>query len=593
MVLKTPSEKLAALRAELAKLGVDGFIVPHTDEFMSEYMQPSEEALAWLTDFTGSAGFAAILPDQAAVLTDSRYEIQVRKQVDQDLYEMVDTGKAGVSDWFAVRGTAGQVIGYDPKLHTSKQIKTLLDKLTPAGLTIKALDVNPLNSLWQDRPVEPVLPAEIFPEAIAGVSSATKRTEIAAALRDKGVKSTVISMADSIAWLLNIRGQDIPHNPVVLSYAIIHAQDAVVDWYVDDRKLTPDVRAHLGNAIRISPLSDLPAALKKLAGPVGVDFERTSQWFVEELRAAGTEVRDVMDPCVQPKAIKNSAEQAAIRAAHIRDGVALTKLIYWFEHTAQSGNLTELDVEAKLIELRQQQSGFRGTSFDTIAGWADHGAIVHYRATPATNKRIVGDGLLLLDSGAQYNDGTTDVTRTLLVGTPTAEMKDRYTRVLKGHIDLGAARFPEGTTGMQIDVFARKPLWDIGLDFGHGTGHGVGCFLYVHEESLRISPRVAMAVKPGVLVSNEPGYYKEGEYGIRLENLILSYDTGDTFADDRKIFAFETVTLAPFDMRLINLEMLTAEQRTWLNAYHTRVYKTLAEYLEPDEQNWLKTHIFQ
>jgi Xaa-Pro aminopeptidase len=590
MTLSTPQEKLSALRSELKSLGVDGVIVPHADEYQSEYLAPSNERLAWLTGFTGSSGAAVILPDIAAAFTDGRYLLQIADQVDGTLYEIVDMMKANVSDWLAIRGTKGQTIGYDPKLHTVSQIKVLESKLEAAGLKLLPLSLNPLDQLWTDRVEDQILPAEVFPESIAGQSSAEKRATLAAGLKEKGIASVVLTLPDSIAWLLNIRGQDIPHNPLVLSYAILH-DDGRVDWFVDERKLTSELKVHLGDAIAIYPHAGIATALKAQKGPVQVDFERSSRWFVNQLTEAGIEVRDGADPAIAPKAIKTPQEQAAMQAAHVRDGVAVTKFLYWFDQEAPKGQLTELDVEAKLLEFRQAQTGLRDTSFDTIAGWGPHGAIVHYRATKESNLKISGSGMLLLDSGAQYSDGTTDITRTICVGTPTPEMKDRFTRVMRGHIAVAMAKFPENTPGAQIDTLARLPLWDEGLDYSHGTGHGVGCYLCVHEESARISPRGHGPIKASMIISNEPGYYKDGEYGIRCENLNLSYETGEVFNDGRKMLAFKTITLAPFDKRLIDNAMLTHEERAWLMAYHQRVYDTLSPFLTPQEAKWLEKQI--
>lgn len=581
-------DKLDALRARLTEMGVDGFIVPHADEYQSEYLPPSAERLAWFTGFTGSNGAAVILPDQAAALTDGRYLIQIRQQVYEHLYEVVDITKAGVADWLAVRGKAGQVIGYDPRLHTPRQLKLIHEKISPKGLSLRPVP-SPIDDMWLERVEDPILPAEVFPETIAGTSSAQKRTTIAAQLKEQGVASTVITLPDSIAWLLNIRGQDVPHNPLVLSYAVLHAGDARVDWYVDERKLTPDVRAHLGNTVTIKNPALLGQDLQSLAGIVQVDFDRSPQWFVDQLVMANIQVRDGKDPCILPKALKAPQEQAAMKAAHLRDGVAMVKFLHWFDQHSLSGKLSEMDVEAKLLEFRQQQPAFRGTSFDSIVGWAEHGAIIHYSVTPETNIMIQGEGMLLLDSGAQYSDGTTDITRTIAVGNATPEMKDRYTRVLKAHIAIASAKFPEGIAGAQLDTLARKPLWDGGIDFPYGTGHGVGCYLCVHEESARISPRGYDPVKANMIVSNEPGFHKEGGFGIRTESLILSYDTGSVCSDGRKMLAFETITLVPIDLRLIELPLLTTEERAWLNAYHDRVYSSLISFLTPDEQGWLKT----
>lgn len=587
----TSPDRISALRLELGRLGVDGFIVPHADEYQSEYTRPSSERLDWLTGFSGSAGVAVVLPELAACLSDGRYTLQLAEQVDDRYFERVDITRAGIGDWLLVRGEAGQVIGYDPHLHTPKQIKDLTAKISGAGLSLKALPYNPIDVLWHDRVLEEPIAAEVFPDSLAGRSSIEKRTAIAAQLKEKGISSAIIMLADSIAWLLNVRGQDIPYNPVVLSYVILHADDARIDWFVDERKMTPDVRRHLGNSVTIHPETDIAQALKGLKGIVQVDYERCSQWFVQELSAADVEIRDGMDPAVTPKSLKTPEEREGMRLAHLRDGIALTKFLYWFHQIAPSGQITEMDVEKKLKEFRQQQPGYRMDSFDTIAGWAHHGAIVHYRVTPQTNIRIEGNGLFLLDSGGQYQSGTTDITRTVGVGSPTVEMRDRFTRVMKGHIAVAMLKFPEGTTGVQIDMLARAPLWEVNADFAHGTGHGVGCYLCVHEESARLSPRVFSVVKPHMIVSNEPGYYQDGAFGIRCENLILSYETDQVCNDGRKMLAFETISLVPFDCRLLDASMLTSSERAWLEGYHHRTFEALSPFLAEEEKVWFKEYI--
>lgn len=590
MDLQTASGRLHALRARLREQAVDGFIVPHADEYQSEYTRPSGERLAWLTDFTGSAGTAVILPGCAAVFSDGRYMIQLAEQIDAACYEAVNGVKTGIGDWLKLRAENGQVIGYDPRLHTPKQIRDLQADIASAGLTLQPLSANPLDDLWQDRPADAVVMAELFPDTVAGRTSAEKRNDIAARLREKNIRAVILSLGDSIAWLLNIRGGDIPHNPVVLSYLILH-DDGRADWFVDETKIGPDIRHHLGPSVAIRPERDIVLAVRELQGPVQIDCERVSQWVFELLDAAGLDVCDGVDPTIAPKALKTAEECAAMRAAHIRDGIALTKFLHWFDREAAKGHLTELDAVDRLLEFRQAQPHFRMTSFDTIAGWAAHGAIVHYRATPATNVRIEGNGLFLLDSGGQYSDGTTDITRTVCVGIPSAEMRDRFTRVMKGHIALALARFPEGTSGGQLDTLARRALWDVNLDYAHGTGHGVGCYLCVHEESARLSPRGTAPVRAGMILSNEPGYYKDGEYGIRCENLLLCYDTGVECSDGRRMLAFETMSLAPFDRRLIDDSLLSPEERAWLHAYHLRVYETLSPFLDAAERDWLHRHI--
>jgi Xaa-Pro aminopeptidase len=579
------ADKLSAIRSQLQKLGVDGLILPHADEYQSEYLPASAERLAWLTGFTGSAGAAAVLPDRAAAFTDGRYLIQIRNQVDPHLFEIVDITKANPGDWLSLYGKKGQVIGYDPKLYTPKQIRILQDKISDRGLSLKAIE-NPVDAVWTDRPADPVQPAEIFPDSIAGRSSAEKRAMLAAELRERGLASAVITQPDSIAWLLNIRGQDVPHNPLVLSYAILH-EDGSVDWFADARKITPDIKAHLGNAVGVRDPGTIGAVLKDLKGPVLLDHQRSPQWFLNQLKAAGVAVKDGKDPCILPKACKTEAEQEGMRAAHLRDGIAVTKFLCWLDKNGKDG-WTERDIEKKLNGFRREQPGYRAESFDTIAGWAGHGAIIHYRATAESNAKIIPPGILLLDSGAQYNDGTTDITRTIAIGEPGADMKDRFTRVLKGHIGVACAIFPEGTPGAQIDTLARKPLWDAGLEYAHGTGHGVGCYLCVHEEAASISPRGHDPIKAGMVLSNEPGFYKEGEFGIRIENLVLCQGVGVTSSEGRPMLDFETLTLAPIDRNLIEVRLLTDDERDWLNVYHDRVYESLAAFMDPDERDWLR-----
>lgn len=582
------AEKLKALRNVLQKSQVDGFIVPRTDEYQNEFVPACAERLAWLTGFTGSAGYAVVLQDKAAVFSDGRYTIQLKTQIDAQSYETGDSTKIMAGDWLLANVSEGQVIGYDPKLHNSKQISTIEEKLKTKNTTLKALTSNPVDAIWQDRPSEPLDAVEVFPEDYAGSSSAEKRMAIAQFIKDQGVKAVVLTLPDSIAWILNVRGHDVAHNPVALSYAILH-DDGRLDWFIRQEKINAEVLRAVGNTVEVFAPDQLEPQIAALANDdkryVMLDTQRSSKYFLDLLKSHGLNVREEKDPCVIPKAVKNASEQAAMAAAHVRDGAAMARFLYWVSEGIQGK--TEVEIADKLEVFRRHDPMYRDSSFETICGWASNGAIVHYRAEKATAAIVRGEGLILIDSGAQYADGTTDITRTIAIGTPTAEMKDRYTRVLKGHIALATAKFPIGTTGAQLDSLARQALWQAGLDYAHGTGHGVGCYLSVHEEAASISPRGTDAVLPGMILSNEPGYYKEGEYGIRIENLILCLQSGEKTDDGREILYFETLTLAPIDLSVVDLNMLTPFEREWINAYHARVSGILGSILKDGEKGWL------
>jgi Xaa-Pro aminopeptidase len=576
-------DRIASLRLELSHQKIDGFIVPHTDEFGSEYLPANAERLSWITGFTGSSGVAIILNDKAVAMTDGRYTIQISQQVDKTLFETADMMSVSVADWLADNMGDG-MIGYDPKLHTKKQIDAIIENLKDKDITLKPISENPIDKIWIDKPPAPIGLIEVFPDDIAGVSSQEKRRKIAEYLSENNINSVVLTLSDSICWLLNIRGSDIDYNPLVLSYAVLH-KDASVDFYVDPQKVTDEVRRALGQEVRIHPFEKFENDAKVLKGNIQYDDARSSMWIYNLLPDA---VVLGKDPCIMPKACKTEAEQLAIRQAHICDGVALTRFLFWFEAQDLSlGQITELVVEEKLEEFRRAGRTYRGKSFNTIAGWESNGAIIHYHATPETNKVIRGNGFLLLDSGGQYEYGTTDITRTIVAGEVTPEMKDRFTRVMKGHIALASARFSSETDGAALDNLARQPLIDEGLNFAHGTGHGVGCFMCVHEESSSISPRGKSPFKHGMLVSNEPGYYKEGEFGIRHENLILCQEDSET--DE---LYFDTVTVVPFDMRGIDLELLTEDEIQWLDTYHRHVFETLSPFLDELELQWLRNTLF-
>ena len=580
--------RVALLRAELDKRGLDGFVVPMADEHQNEFVPRHAQRLAWLSCFLGSAGTIIVLRDKAAIFVDGRYTLQVRDQVDLSVFDT--RSHLVVADWLTEQLSAGQQLGYDPWLHTAAGVKSLQTACDAAGASLVAVETNPLDAVWSDQPPPPL--ARIVPHdgGYAGEPSADKRARIAKQVSEKGAQALALSATDSIAWLLNVRGADVGRTPLALAYGLLH-EDASFDLFVDERKVDGPLRAHLGNQVRILPQEALGAALDALGDgekSVLVDQNTAPAWIAGRLRDAGAPIIKGADPCQQAKAVKNATELAGARTAHERDGVALVKFLAWLDVEAPKGTVDELTAVERLQAFRAEGDLFRDLSFDTIAGAGPNGAIVHYRVSAETN-RLLGLGeLFLVDSGAQYLDGTTDVTRTIPIGDPTDEMKDRFTRVLKGHIALARAVFPQGTTGHQLDVLARGALWQAGLDFKHGTGHGVGSYLGVHEGPHNISPRPSPTpLEPGMIVSNEPGYYKEGAYGIRIENLIAVRADQDG-EDDEPFYGFETLTLAPIDRRLIETSLLEHEEQRWLNAYHARVFDTLSGDLDGETAAWLK-----
>lgn len=577
-------DKLEALRKVMAAQGLDGFIVPRADEYQGEFVAAYAARLRWLTGFTGSAGSVVVLSGKAAVFTDARYTIQLRNQIDPALYETFDIANKKPALWIAEQADEGQVIGYDPWLHSARDIETLEKAGEEKSLVFKPVE-NPVDQIWSGQPPRPQEPVSVFPDEIAGASPSDKYVQVKEILVKAKVQSCIIALPSSLAWFLNVRGNDVPYHPLVLSYAIVHADEEKIQWFVDDAKITKEVRAHLGSAVEIIPPEDIGRCVDELSGTVALDFARSSIWFKQRLEGRNIKIVDLKDPTVDLKAVKTQAEQKSIRAAHIRDGVALVKFLCWLDEHAQGQS--EISVADKLEAFRAQDKTYRGPSFPTISGFAGNGAIVHYRATKKSDKRIEGSGLLLVDSGGQYPGGTTDITRTIAIGAPTQEMKENFTRVLKGHIGVARARFPEGTTGVQIDVLARQPLWEAGLDYAHGTGHGVGCYLSVHEEAANLSPRGHDALKAGMLLSNEPGYYKEGAYGIRIENLILVKEDGICADTGKKMLGFETVSFAPIDLNLVEKDMLSPAEIAWLDAYHKTVAENLSPSLEADQQAWV------
>ncbi|MBV8337611.1 MAG: aminopeptidase P family protein [Alphaproteobacteria bacterium] len=580
--------RLDRLRQELTAQSLDGFIVPRADEHQGEYVPPRGQRLAWLTGFTGSAGLAVVLRDRAAIFVDGRYTLQAAAQVDTRLFEIHHLIEEPASRWISGALTRGAVLGYDPWLHTPHEVDRFRSGAQKAGAELRAVAENPLDRVWLDRPAAPIAPVVPHPECFAGEGAQSKRAHLGRTLAEEGVGAAVLTMPESIAWLLNIRGGDVAHTPLPLSFAILR-RDGSVTLFIDRRKLVPGLERHLGNEVTVMPPEALGPALDALAAEgarVQADPATAASWIFDRLEKAKAEIHRAADPCLLPKACKNATEIDGTRAAHCRDGAALTRFLSWLAREAPKDGITEIAASDRLEAIRREGEYFRDLSFPTISGAGSNGAIVHYRATPETEKQLEPGSLYLLDSGAQYLDGTTDVTRTVAIGEPTQEMRDRFTRVLKGHIALATARFPKGTTGTQLDAFARRALWQQGLDYDHGTGHGVGSYLGVHEGPQRISKAPnGQALLPGMIVSNEPGYYKTGAYGIRIENLVL-VQRADGSAE-RETLGFETLTLAPIDRNLIEPSLLDDDEIVWLDAYHERVRETLTPLLDAETARWL------
>ena len=579
--------RLAALRAELKARGLDGFVIPHSDEHMGEYLPARAERLAWATAFTGSAGAAVVLMDKAALFSDGRYTLQMRAQTDTSLFEPRDLVAEGPQGWIPGNLPRGAKLGYDPWLHTQNAVLGLRAAAEKAGGTLVACETNPIDAVWTDQPAPPATRAVPHALNLAGEQSDAKRLKLADGLKKAGASAAVITLADSVCWLLNIRGHDVPHTPFSLAFAILH-DDGSADLFLDKKKRSPELTAHLGNSVRLRGPEEFTGALDALAGKnVLADPATAAAAIIDRLGKAGAKIKYASDPCQLPKACKNPLEIEGMRKAHIRDGAAMARFLAWFEREAAGGHLTEIAAAEQLEGFRRATGCLSDVSFDTISGSGPNGAIVHYRVTRSTNRTIRRDEMFLIDSGAQYPDGTTDITRTLIVGAPTAEMKACFTRVLKGHIALATARFPEGTIGMQLDSFARRPLWEAGLDYDHGTGHGVGSYLSVHEGPQNISKRpVGQALKPGMICSNEPGYYKTGAFGIRIENLVVVSEAKDV-GGERKMMEFETITLAPIDVNLVEPSLMTDSERAWLNAYHARVRETITPLVDEETRTWL------
>ncbi len=579
------SDRLARLRQELSARGLSGFIVPRADEHLGEYVPASAERLAWLTGFTGSAGLAAVLPGKAAAFTDGRYVLQLAAQTDAELWERRHITEEPPARWLAANAPAEASIGYDPLLISEQGLAVYTD----AGLSMVPVEGNPIDAIWRDRPLPPVAPAIPHPLEHAGRSADEKREQIAGLLREARQDAAVISDPASIAWLLNIRGGDVPYTPFVLGFALVHA-DGGTELFLDPAKLTDQTRAWLGNTVSVADRAALQPALRRLAGKrVRVDRSGSPVWFAQQLRDAGAVVVADRDPCLLPKACKNDVEQQGFRQAHLRDAVAVCRFLHFLSQFGARGEETELSVADRLLALREQVSGFRGESFPAISAAGEHGAIIHYRVTEASNRPVQRDESYLIDSGAQYVDGTTDITRTIWIGPsdPPSELRERVTRVMKGHIAIATLVFPEGVSGAHLDAFARRALWQVGLDYDHGTGHGVGSYLSVHEGPVSLSRLAApVPIAAGMVLSNEPGYYLPQRYGIRMENLVLVQPAAFVEAGKR-FLQFETLTLAPFDRRLIDPTLLDAAELAWLNGYHARVLAEVGPRLDAADRSWL------
>lgn len=597
------ADRLGRLRTEMARRGIDGFFVPRADEFQGEYVPASAERLAWISGFHGSAGCAIVLAEQAAFFTDGRYTLQAVTEVDGALFHRFSTADKQPPletrtplDWLGAALGRGKTFGIDPWVHTPADVERLRAVVESAGSTLRLLDDNPLDAAWgAERPAAPQTPVTAHPLEFSGVASSDKRAAVAAALRQENCDVLAVTLPEDVCWLLNVRGDDVPCTPFVLSYALAHA-DGSADWFLDQRKLSDAVRAWVGDAVRIHALDDFAMLTARLAAEgktFWIDPASAPAKIDALLRENGKHPYCTRTPVALMKACKNATEIAGARRAHARDALALCRFLATLAQQSGPARYDELSAAQFLYDLRATGEHFRGLSFDTISGAGGNGAVVHYRASEKTNKPLLAGPVYLVDSGAQYLDGTTDVTRTLAVDSVTDEMRDRYTRVLKGHIQVTLSRFAEGTTGDKLDLKARAALQEVGLDYAHGTGHGVGSYLSVHEGPCGISPRATtVPLMPGMILSNEPGYYKEGEYGIRIENLVLVIDTGARDDAGRKILGFETLTLAPYERALIDATMLTAQERDFVDAYHARVRDTLFNDLQkadPAAAQWLVT----
>jgi Xaa-Pro aminopeptidase len=582
-------ERVKALRTELFVRGLDGFIVPRADRFQNEYVPPSDERLAWLTGFSGSAGMAIVLADRAVLFVDGRYQVQVRDEVDAAIFTVEHLVDNPPPAWIKANLPAGAKLGYSPWLHTVDGAERLAKACAEARASLVAVEDNPIDAIWTDRPEPPLGPVVAHDMRYAGEEAADKLARVGAELAKDAADTLVVSDPHAVSWLFNIRGSDVPHTPVVLAFAVV-PKEGRPTIYVDLRKLGNEIRSRLEEVADVRPNAAFEreiAALGHEGRAVRLDPATCPEAIARLVADNGGTVLRGGDPIAPMKAVKNAVEIEGARAAQLRDGVAVTRFLAWFDRAVMRGELTEIEAVEALESFRRETGALKDISFPTIAGAGQNGAIVHYRVTRATNRRIGMNDLFLIDSGGQYEDGTTDITRTVAVGLPSAEMRRNFTLVLKGHIAIAQAVFPDGTTGAQLDSFARQFLWRAGLDFDHGTGHGVGSYLSVHEGPARIAKLGAAPLKRGMIVSNEPGYYRAGAYGIRIENLVLVTEAPPVPGAEKPLNAFETLTLAPIDARLVDPAVLTADERAWFDAYQGRVRETLGPHLDTTARAWL------
>lgn len=583
-------ERTNGLRAELATSELDGFIVPLADEHQGEYVPKRAQRLTWLTGFTGSAGTAIVLKDKAAIFVDGRYTLQAANQVDATVFDIVPLAETPPVKWIEANLPDGSKLGFDPWLHTTDGMRRLSGACAKTGSTLTPVETNPIDQLWLDQPAAPLSPMTLQSPDLVGESSTDKRERLAQELKNAKQDAVVLTAPDSIAWLANIRGGDVPYTPFCLMFGILQA-DGRMELFVDPRKAPASVRDALDDGIRLSPPDAFENALQvlgKAKSTVRLDTSTAAHAIHQILEDSGAVIAKGEDPCARPKARKNNTELNGVRAAHVRDGAALTRFLCWLDREAPGGGVTEISAADQLEVFRREGEHIRGLSFPTISGAGPNGAIVHYRVSEESNRPLENGSLYLVDSGAQYLDGTTDVTRTIAIGNPTEEMCDRFTRVLKGHIALATALFPKGTSGSQLDILARSALWQAGIDYEHGTGHGVGAYLGVHEGPQRISKMPSMVgLEPGMVISNEPGYYKKDSFGIRIENLVTVIEANGIEKAEKDMLAFETLTLAPIDVRLVDQSLLSEAEIRWLNDYHQRVRETLTPLVDPETTDWL------
>lgn len=588
--LTSVKARLSALRAQMQSAGVQAYIVPSSDQHQSEYVPDCWQRRPWISGFTGSAGDVVVTAKGGGLWTDGRYYLQAEEELKGSglkLFKAAEPDTPSKQQWLANTLAAGSKVGVDPKVLPLAQRKAYAEKLAEADIELVLLEDNLVDAVWDDQPEIPQEPVMALASRFTGETSASKLKRLRKALREAKADAHVVTMLDSVAWLFNIRGRDVSYNPVAIAYALVTAKEAVL--FIHESKLSPAVRKSLGRSVQVRPYEALAAALAELGQnkeAVLLDPSSCNTWIESQLK--GAQIIQKPSPILAMKACKNPTEIEGMRRAHVRDGAAVVRFLRWLEQAVPKGGVTELSAAEQLEEFRREGEHFQGLSFRTISGYAQHGAVIHYSVTPESSLPIQSKGIYLVDSGAQYLDGTTDITRTVLLGkSATREQRDRFTRVLKGHIALARVIFPKGVSGVRLDTLARLPLWSVGLDYGHGTGHGVGAFLNVHEGPQSISVRGTVALEPGNILSNEPGFYEPGAYGIRIENLVLVSEA-DFQPNGTPFYRFETLTQCPIDTRLIDRHLLDEGERRWLNDYHKGVYRTLAPMLAPADKRWLK-----